>query len=98
MTKRPYEPLTDADFDTAFPSSRKIYVDGPQGVRVPMREIQLADGAGTVRVYDTSGPRGFDVARRAACASRALDPQPRRRRDQRRTRARAGCAPSPDAR
>ncbi len=61
MTKRPYEPLTDADFDNAFPSSQKTYVDGPQGVRVPMREVHLADGAGTMPVYDTSGPRGFSA-------------------------------------
>jgi phosphomethylpyrimidine synthase len=47
-----------------FPASRKILVDGPQGVRVPMREISLsatrtADGLEPnppVTVYDTSGP------------------------------------------
>jgi phosphomethylpyrimidine synthase len=61
MTKRSYQPLTDADFDSAFPSSQKTYVDGPQGVRVPMREVHLADGAGTMPVYDTSGPRGFSA-------------------------------------
>jgi phosphomethylpyrimidine synthase len=60
MTKRAYQPLTDADFDHAFPGSGKIYVDGPQGLRVPMREIRLSDGA-AVPVYDTSGPRGFSV-------------------------------------
>jgi phosphomethylpyrimidine synthase len=61
MTKRSYQPLTDADFDTAFPNSRKVYVDGPQGVRVPMREVQVADGADAVGLYDTSGPRGFSA-------------------------------------
>ena len=61
MTTRPYQPLTEADFDNAFPSSRKMYLDGPQGVRVPVREVHLADGAGTVPVYDTSGPRGFSA-------------------------------------
>src|SRR5262245_3409073 len=56
-----YEPLTDADFDRAFPRSRKIYVEGRQGVRVPMREISLADGHEALAVYDSSGPRGFDL-------------------------------------
>lgn len=48
----------------AFPASRKIYVDGPNGLRVPMREISLSatrSEAGLtpnapVTVYDTSGP------------------------------------------
>jgi phosphomethylpyrimidine synthase len=61
MAKPPYQPLTDADVDQAFPRSRKIYVDGPQGVRVPMREIALADGENVLAVYDPSGPRGFSV-------------------------------------
>jgi phosphomethylpyrimidine synthase len=49
------------DYSTAFPSSRKVYVDGPQGVRVPMREIAVEGGEPPVRVYDTSGPQGGDV-------------------------------------
>ena len=36
----PYAPLTAEDFDLAFPSSRRMFVEGPQGVRVPMREIR----------------------------------------------------------
>jgi hydroxymethylpyrimidine synthase len=47
-----------------FTASRKIYVEGPHGLRVPMREIELsptraADGLqpnAPVTVYDTSGP------------------------------------------
>jgi phosphomethylpyrimidine synthase len=35
-------------------SSHKIYVDGPHGIRVPMRQIHLTDGS-DIRVYDTSG-------------------------------------------
>ncbi|MBV9402185.1 MAG: phosphomethylpyrimidine synthase ThiC, partial [Candidatus Eremiobacteraeota bacterium] len=35
--------------------SRKIYVDGPHDVRVPMRELTLSDGERHV-FYDTSGP------------------------------------------
>src|SRR4051794_12260292 len=60
MTTRPYEPLTDAAFDSAFPSSQKVYDDGPRGVRVPMRQIATSTGQ-PLRVYDASGPRGFDV-------------------------------------
>ncbi|MBX6421272.1 MAG: phosphomethylpyrimidine synthase ThiC [Nevskia sp.] len=49
---------------TPFPASRKIHVEGPQGSRVPMREILLAptrtaDGLEPnppLTVYDTSGP------------------------------------------
>jgi phosphomethylpyrimidine synthase len=48
-----------------LPGSKKVYVDGPHGIRVPMREIQLHAASGLngtmeenppVRVYDTSGP------------------------------------------
>ena len=45
----------------AFPNSTKVYVDGPEGVRVPMREIALSGGEPPLRVYDTSGAQGFDV-------------------------------------
>jgi len=55
-----YVPLTDADFDSAFPNSRKVYVE-QDGVRVPMREIAVGGGEAPVRVYDTSGPRGHDI-------------------------------------
>jgi len=48
---------------------RKVYVEGPSGVRVPFAEVALADSAGRdgpvandpVRLYDTSGP-GSDPA------------------------------------
>jgi len=55
------EPLPAASFGEAFPNSTKVYVDGPAGVRVPMREIALAGGEPPLRVYDTSGPEGHDV-------------------------------------
>jgi phosphomethylpyrimidine synthase len=61
MASRSYQPLTDTDFESAFPRSRKTYVEGSHGVRVPMREIALADGSSTLAVYDSSGPRGFSV-------------------------------------
>src|SRR6476469_8635684 len=61
MSTRPtFTPLAASDFASAFPSSRKVHVDGPSGVRVPMREIVLTNGE-TLRVYDSSGPHGHDV-------------------------------------
>ncbi len=51
-----------SEFSTAFPNSRKVFVDGPQGVRVPMREIALSRGEPPLRVYDTSGPQDHDVS------------------------------------
>ena len=49
------------DFSTAFPNSKKIYVEGRHGVRVPMREISLSGGEPSLQVYDTSGPHNVDV-------------------------------------
>ncbi len=62
-------PQRSADLDQAmrqpFPGSRKVYVSGSRpDLRVPMREIQLADtlsaegreSNAAVTVYDTSGP------------------------------------------
>jgi len=76
MPTTPYEPLTEADFDQAYPGSRKVYVEGPRGVRVPMREVALSGGEPPVRLYDTSGPRvgdlhaGLPGVRKAWIASR----------------------------
>src|SRR5438093_10355599 len=50
-----------SEFSTAYPNSTKTFIDGPQGVRVPVREIALEQGASSIRVYDTSGPQGHDV-------------------------------------
>jgi len=44
-----------------FPRSRKAYLEGSAGIRVPMREIALDGGEAPLQVYDTSGPEGFDV-------------------------------------
>jgi phosphomethylpyrimidine synthase len=49
-----------SDYSTAFPSSRKVYVER-HGVRVPMREVGLSNTDPPVRLYDTSGPQGHDV-------------------------------------
>jgi phosphomethylpyrimidine synthase len=59
--ERQSEALTRADFEQAFPRSRKIHVEGPHGIRVPMREITLSGGEPPLRVYDTSGPQNVDV-------------------------------------
>ncbi|MEK7379408.1 MAG: phosphomethylpyrimidine synthase ThiC, partial [Gemmatimonadota bacterium] len=50
-----------ADYGEAFPNSRKVYVEGRHGIRVPMREIVLSGGEPPLRVYDPSGPAGHDV-------------------------------------
>ena len=49
------------DFSAAFPNSRKVYIEGRNGIRVPMREIALSGGEPPLQVYDTSGPHGIDV-------------------------------------
>ena len=48
-------------YGDAFPNSTRIHVDGPAGIRVPMREVSLSGGEPPLRVYDTSGPPGHDV-------------------------------------
>ena len=58
-TRTTLPPLLVSDFTSAFPNSRKVYVEG-RGVRVPMREIALTNGE-SLRVYDTSGPQGHDA-------------------------------------
>src|ERR1700693_1035783 len=50
-----------SQFTSAFPNSTKTLVEGPQGVRVPMREVALSGGEPPLRVYDTSGPQDHDV-------------------------------------
>ena len=52
---------TPAPYGGAFPNSTRVFVDGPGGLRVPMREIALAGGEPPLRVYDTSGPSGCDA-------------------------------------
>ncbi len=47
-------------YGDAFPSSSRVFVPGPDGTGVPMREIALSGGEPPLRVYDTSGPRGRD--------------------------------------
>src|SRR5690349_22328012 len=45
--------------EEAFPASRKVHVlDGE--LQVPQREIALSGGEPPLRVYDTSGPQGYE--------------------------------------
>jgi phosphomethylpyrimidine synthase len=61
MATRPsLPPLQAADFASAFPNSRKVYVEAGD-LRVPMREIALGGGEPPLHVYDTSGPQGHEV-------------------------------------
>ncbi len=48
-------------FAGSFPGSRKVYLEAGGGIRVPLREIALSGGEPPLRVYDTSGPAGYDV-------------------------------------
>ena len=48
-------------FEEAYPNSRKIFIDGSRGIRVPVREVTLSGGEPPLQLYDTSGPQGFDV-------------------------------------
>ena len=49
------------EYGSAFPNSRKVYIEGDRGVRVPMREISLSGGEPPLRVPDTSGPQDVDA-------------------------------------
>src|SRR5437764_10298092 len=59
---KPNQPVrTNSDWPDAYPNSTRVYVDGPNGIRVPVREIALSGGEPPLRVYDTSGPLACDV-------------------------------------
>lgn len=47
----------------AYPGSRKVYVEGGNGIRVPFREIRLSGKEPPLRVYDTSGPEDLRIRR-----------------------------------
>ena len=40
---------------------RKIFVEGPNGIKVPFKEISLTNNDAPVRIYDTTGPENTDV-------------------------------------
>jgi phosphomethylpyrimidine synthase len=59
------EPKSGVTNRKPFPGSKKVYIEGSRGIRVPMREIALHPTKGIdgkvqenkpVRLYDTSGP------------------------------------------
>ncbi len=88
-------PDTGTDYPGAFPNSRKVYVEGRDGVRVPMREISLSGGEAPLRVYDTSGPREVDV-RQGLPALREAWIRARDVRETGRTRDLGGSLEMPD--
>ena len=45
--------MTESEMVT---TRRKVYKEGPGGIRVPFQEVVVRDGAGRVQLYDTSGP------------------------------------------
>jgi len=60
-SRKPAPPPPAETYADAFPRSTKVYVEGSRGVRVPMREISLSGGEPPLRVYDATGPQGYDV-------------------------------------
>jgi phosphomethylpyrimidine synthase len=48
-------------FDKAYPGSTKAFVEGPHGMRVPVRRVHVSAGEPHLDLYDTSGPQELDV-------------------------------------
>jgi phosphomethylpyrimidine synthase len=48
-------------YSEAFPNSTKAFLEGPGGIRVPVRRIALSGGEPPLDVYDPSGPQDADV-------------------------------------
>jgi phosphomethylpyrimidine synthase len=59
-TTPPRDASTEERFESVYPASRKVYVEGPGDVRVPVREVTLSGGEPPLQLYDTSGPQGRD--------------------------------------
>jgi phosphomethylpyrimidine synthase len=53
------DPVANLPAMEGFPASEKVYVER-DGLRVPVRRIQLDGGEPPFDVYDTSGPQGID--------------------------------------
>src|SRR6476659_1175286 len=79
-------PPAAESYAEAFPRSSKVHLEGPRGIRVPVREIALSGGEPSLRVYDATGPQGHDVReglpplRRAWIRGRAVADTGRRTR------------------
>ena len=74
-----------SEFATAFPNSQKVFVDGPQGVRVPMREVVAFERRAVDSPLRHERSAGSRRQGRPAEAARAVG---RARAARRRTRAR----------
>ncbi len=49
-------------YEGVYPASTRVHLQGSrEDIQVPMREIALTGGEPPLRVYDTSGPRGYDI-------------------------------------
>ncbi|MFN2324902.1 MAG: phosphomethylpyrimidine synthase ThiC [Gemmatimonadales bacterium] len=48
-------------YSEAFPNSTKAFLEGPGGIRVPVRRIALSGGEPPLDVYDPSGPQDSDA-------------------------------------
>jgi len=55
------QPSSENTYGEAFPNSTKVHLEGPDSIRVPMREIALSGGEPPLRVYDSSGPQGVEA-------------------------------------
>src|SRR5262245_26084820 len=53
------DPVANLPAIEGFPASEKVFVER-DGLRVPVRRIQLSGGEPAFDVYDTSGPQGHD--------------------------------------
>ena len=75
-TSAPSSTDSKFDFASAYPNSTKVVVEGPQGVRVPMREVALAGGELPVRL---DGLRDEGTGRWRYPGRRPTSPLSRRR-------------------
>jgi phosphomethylpyrimidine synthase len=60
-TRRTPSAPAAGDYGEAYPNSRRVHVEGRDGIRVPLREVSLSGGEPPLRLYDTAGPLGADV-------------------------------------
>ncbi len=61
------------DYGTHFPNSRKVFVEGTRGVRVPMREIVLAGGRAAAACPGHERPAAGRRQTRTSAASCRVD-------------------------